>query len=29
VMGTMRNADVWYEDFGVKPGDHMYDAPDQ
>lgn len=29
VIGPMRNIDVWYDAFGVKPGDTYYLAPDQ
>ena len=29
VNGVVRNIDAWYADFGVKPGDKLYVAPEQ
>ena len=29
VNGVVRNSDVWYELFGIKPGDALYLAPEK
>jgi putative endopeptidase len=29
VDGVVRNIDAWYQTFGIKPGDAMYEPPDQ